>query len=181
MFTTQFWLIVIGFAQMIGCSWICSKFLKRSYKREIRSRHSYVLLAKLLAEEEKLRCNISKCNEDGTGEVYLGLPQGIVKVFSCGYDKFAISLVGAVIISDIHADMAREFCKELNAKENRKRYSVGFEPAFSKTGISMTCDFEEDGDDETTEYDILSYAKTYFEPKQQELQTIWTHKMKEIQ
>lgn len=45
----------------------------------------------------------------------------------------------------------------------------------------MTCDFEEDGDDETTEYDILSYAKTYFEPKQQELQTIWTHKMKEIQ
>lgn len=139
------------------------------------------LACQVVGRRGKLRCNISKCNEDGTGEVYLGLPQGIVKVFSCGYDKFAISLVGAVIISDIHADMAREFCKELNAKENRIRYSVGFEPAFSKTGISMTCDFEEDGDDETTEYDILSYAKTYFEPKQQELQTIWTHKMKEIQ
>lgn len=100
MFTTQFWLIAIGIAQMIGCScsWICSKFQKRSYKREIRSRHSYVLLAKLLAEEEKLRWNISKCNEDGTGEVYLVLPQGIVKVFSIGSDKFAISLVCAVII-----------------------------------------------------------------------------------
>lgn len=55
MFTTQFWLIVIGFAQMIGCCWIFSMFQKRAYKREIRSRHSYVLLAKLLAEEEKLR------------------------------------------------------------------------------------------------------------------------------
>jgi len=113
--------------------------------------------------------------------VYLGLPQGIIKVFSLGNDRFAISLVGAVIINDIHADMAREFCKELNAKESRIRYSVGYEPAFSKTGISITCDFEEDGDDETTEYNILSYTKTYLEPKQQELQTIWTHKMKEIQ
>jgi hypothetical protein len=109
MLTAQFWLIVIGFAQMIGCSWIFSMFQRRAYKREIRSRHSYVLLAKLLAEEEKLRCNISKCNEDGTGEVYLGLPQGIVKVFSIGSDKFAISLVCAVIINEIHADMAREF------------------------------------------------------------------------
>ena len=54
MFTTQFLLIVIGIAQMIGCSWIFSKFQKRTYKREIRSRHSYVLLAKLLAEEENL-------------------------------------------------------------------------------------------------------------------------------
>ena len=149
MFTTQFWLIVIGIAQMIGCSWIFSKFQKRAYKREIRSRHSYVLLAKLLAEEEKLRCNISKCNEDGTGEVYLGLPEGIVKVFSLGNGRFAIFLVGAVIINDLHVDMAREICKDLNTKESRVRYSVGFEPAFSKTGISITCDFEEDGDDET--------------------------------
>ena len=181
MFTTQFWLIVIGVAQMIGCSWIFSKFQKRSYKREIRSRHSYVLLAKLLAEEEKLRCNISKCNENGTGEVCLGLPEGIVKVFSLGNDRFAISLIGAVIINDLHVDMAREICKDLNTKESRVRYSVGFEPAFSKTGISITCDFGEDGDDETTEYDILSYAKTYLEPKQQELQTIWTQKMKKNQ
>lgn len=82
-------------------------------------------------------------------------------MFSLGNDRFAISLVGAVIINDIHADMAREFCKELNAKESRIRYSVGYEPAFSKTGISITCDFEEDGDDETTEYNILSYTKTY--------------------
>ena len=94
MFTTQFWLIVIGIAQMIGCSWIFSKFQKRTYKREIRSRHSYVLLAKLLAEEEKLRCNISKCNEDGTGEVYLGLSEGIVKVFSLGNDRFYFSCWG---------------------------------------------------------------------------------------
>ena len=178
MFTTQLWLIVIGFAQMIGCSWIFSMFQKRAYKREIRSRHSYVLLAKLLAEEEKLKRNISKCNEDGTGEVYLGLPEGIVKVFSLGNGRFAISLVGAVIINDVDADIAREFCKELNAKDSRIRYSVGFEPAFSKTGISITCDFEEDGDDETTEYDILCYAKTYLEPKQQELKVLWTCKMK---
>ena len=102
-------------------------------------------------------------------------------MFSIGSDKFAISLVCAVTINDIHADKARECCKELNAKESRIRYSVGFEPAFSKTGISITCDFEEDGDDETTEYDILSYAKTYLEPKQQELQTIWTQKMEEMQ
>ena len=80
MLTAQFWLIVIGFAQMIGCSWIFSMFQRRAYKRKIRSRHSYVLLAKLLAEEEKLGRNISKCNEDGTGEVYLGLPQGITSV-----------------------------------------------------------------------------------------------------
>lgn len=53
-------------------------------------------------------------------------------MFSLGNDRFAISLVGAVIINDIHADMAREFCKELNAKESRIRYSVGYEPAFPK-------------------------------------------------
>ena len=102
-------------------------------------------------------------------------------MFSLGNGRFAISLVGAVIINDLHVDMAREICKDLNTKESRVRYSVGFEPAFSKTGISITCDFEEDGDDETIEYDILSYAKTYLEPKRQELQTIWTHKMEEIQ
>lgn len=97
MFTTQFWLIVIGIAQMIGCSWIFSKFQKRAYKREIRSRHSYVLLAKLLAEEEKLRCNISKCNEEGTGEVYLGLPEGIVKVFSLGMIDLLFLLLGLLL------------------------------------------------------------------------------------
>lgn len=42
MFTTQFWLIVIGLAQAIGFGWISSKVQKRSYKREIRSRHSYI-------------------------------------------------------------------------------------------------------------------------------------------
>lgn len=173
MFTTQFWLIIIGLAQMFACCWIFSKFQKRSYKRNIRSKHSYVLLAILLAEEEQLRCNIKECREDGTGEVYLNLPQGIVKVFSHGIGKFAISLVGAVSINDTHADMAREFCKELNVNESRIRYSVGFEPVFSKTGFSITCDFEEETDEENAEYDILSYAKTYLEPKQQELQTLW--------
>lgn len=93
MFTTQFWLIVIGLAQAIGFGWISSKIQKRSYKREIRSRHSYVLLlAILLAEEENLRCTCD-CRGDGTGKAYLGLPQGIVKVFSRGSDGFAISLV----------------------------------------------------------------------------------------
>ena len=181
MFTTQIWLIVIGFAKMLGCCWIYNKFQERSYKRKIRSCHSYVLLAILLAEEEKLRYNSSKCNEDGTGEVYLGLPQGIVKVFSHGSDKFAISLVCAVVINEIHADIARELCKELNAKESRIRYSVSFEPSFLKTGFSITCDFEDNSDDETTEYDILSYAKTYLEPKQQELQMAWKRRMEEIQ
>lgn len=97
MFSTQFWLIVIGFVQMIGCCWIFSMFQKRAYKREIRSRHSYVLLAKLLAEEEKLSCNISKCNEDGTGEVYLGLPEGIVKVFSLGMVDLLFLLLGLLL------------------------------------------------------------------------------------
>ena len=31
MFTTQFWLIVIGFAQMIGYSWIFSMFQKQEF------------------------------------------------------------------------------------------------------------------------------------------------------
>lgn len=181
MFSTQFWLIVIGFAQMIGCCWIFNMFQKRAYKREIRSRHSYVLLAKLLAEEERLGRNISKCNADGTGEVYLGLPEGIVKVFSLGNDRFAISLVGAIIVNDLHADMARELCKNLNTKESRVRYSVGYEPAFTKTGISITCDLEDDADDETTEYNILSYTKDFLAPKQQELQTLWKRKMEELQ
>lgn len=142
---------------------------------------SFVLLAKLLAEEENLACDTRGCKEDGTGEVYLALPEGVVRVFSHRDGKFSISLLAAVLINDLHADMAREICKDLNTKESRVRYSVGFEPAFSKTGISITCDFEEDGDDETTEYDILSYAKTYLEPKQQELQTMWTQKMEEMQ
>ena len=51
----------------------------------------------------------------------------------------------------------------------------------SDIALAMNRLFEEDGDDETTEYIILSYTKTYLEPKQQELQTIWVHKMKEIQ
>ena len=54
MFTTQFWLIVIGIVQMIGCSWIFSKFQKRAYKREIRSRHSYVLLASCWQKKKNL-------------------------------------------------------------------------------------------------------------------------------
>ena len=94
MFSTQFWLIVIGFAQMMGCCWIFNMFQKRAYKREIRSRHSYVLLAKLLAEEERLGRNISKCNEDGTGEVYLGLPEGIVKVFLLEMTDLRFLLLG---------------------------------------------------------------------------------------
>ena len=58
MFTTQFWLVVIGLAQAIGFGWISSKVQKCSYKRDIRSRHSYVLLAILLAEEETAEYNI---------------------------------------------------------------------------------------------------------------------------
>ena len=177
MFTTLFWLVVIGLAQAIGFGWISSKVQKRSYKRDIRSRHSYVLLAILLAEEENLRCNTCDCREGGTGQVYLGLPQGIVKVFSRRSDGFAISLVDALVIDDMHADVARELCKELNARETRVRYSVGFEPLLSKTSFSVTCDLEEDADDETTEYNIISYTKAYLVPKQQELQTLWTRKI----
>ena len=105
----------------------------------------------------------------------------MVKVFSSVYDKFVISLVGAVFINDIHADIAHEFCKKLNTKEFLILYSVGFEPVFSKTGISITCDFEEDADYETTENDILSYVNFYLDPKQQGLQTLWKRKMEEIQ
>lgn len=76
---------------------------------------------------------------------------------------------GAVLINDLHADMAREFCKELNANEKRIRYSVGFEPAIAKTGFSITCDFEDDVDEEDAEYYILSYAKTYLDPKKRNL------------
>ncbi len=119
MFTTQFWLVVIGIAQLIGCSWIFSKFQKRSYKREIRSKHSYVLLAKLLAEEEKFGRNISKCNEDGTGEVYLGLPQGIVKVFSKGSDKNVLTfptLQGDSVTEETYNNitpLGRKYLKEV--------------------------------------------------------------------
>ena len=77
----------------------------------------------------------------------------------------------------MHADVARELCKELNARETRVRYSVGFEPLLSKTSFSVTCDLEEDADDETTEYNIISYTKAYLVPKQQELQTLWTRKI----
>ena len=180
MFTTLFWLVVIGIAQAIGFGWISSKHQRRSYNREIRSRHSYVLLAILLAEEEHLRCSCD-CRGDGTGKAYLALPQGIVKVFSRGSDGFAISLVNALVIDDMHADAARELCKDLNARETRVRYSVGFEPLLSKTSFSITCDLEEDADDETTEYNIIVYTKAYLVPKQQELQTIWTQKMEEMQ
>ena len=61
------------------------------------------------------------------------------------------------------------------------RYSVRYEPAFTKTGISITCDLEDDADDETTEYNILSYTKDFLAPKQQELQTLWKRKMEELQ
>lgn len=91
--------------------------------------------------------------------------------------SFAISLLGAVLINDLHADMAREFCKELNANEKRIRYSVGFEPAIAKTGFSITCDFEDEVDEEAAEYYILSYAKTYLGPKKQELETLWKSKI----
>lgn len=82
MFSTDFWLLIIGCAFFFGCSWIFSNFQKSSYKREIRNRRSFVLLAKLLAEEENLACDTRGCKEDGTGEVYLALPEGVVRVFS---------------------------------------------------------------------------------------------------
>lgn len=177
MFSTDFWLLIIGCAFFFGCSWIFSNFQKGAYKREIRNRRSFVLLAKLLAEEENLACDTRGCKEDGTGEVYLALPEGVVRVFSHRDGKFAISLLGAVLINDLHADMAREFCKELNANEKRIRYSVGFEPAIAKTGFSITCDFEDEVDEEAAEYYILSYVKTYLGPKKQELETLWKSKI----
>lgn len=177
MFSTDFWLLIIGCAFFFGCSWIFSNFQKSSYKREIRNRRSFVLLAKLLAEEEKIACDTRGCKGDGTGEVYLALPEGVVQVFSHRDGKFAISLLGAVLINDLHADMAREFCKELNANEKRIRYSVGFEPAIAKTGFSITCDFEDEVDEEAAEYYILSYVKTYLGPKKQELETLWKSKI----
>lgn len=40
---------------------------------------------------------------------------------------------------------------------------------------------EADGDGEdAAEYDILSYAKTYLVPKQQELQMAWERRMEEL-
>lgn len=117
MFSTDFWLLIIGCALFFGCSWISSNIQKGAYKRKIRNRRSFVLLAKLLAEEEKIACNTRGCREDGTGEVYLALPEGVVRVFSHRDGKFSISLLAAVLINDLHANMAREFCKELNANE----------------------------------------------------------------
>lgn len=94
MFSTDFWLLIIGCAFFFGCSWIFSNFQKGAYKREIRNRRSFVLLAKLLAEEEKIACDTRGCREDGTGDVYLALPEGVVRVFSHRDGKFAISLLG---------------------------------------------------------------------------------------
>lgn len=47
----------------------------------------------------------------------------------------------------------------------------------------ITCNFEEEADgdgEDAAEYDILSYAKTYLVPKQQELQMAWEHRMEEL-
>ena len=165
MFSTDFWLLIIGCAFFFGCSWIFSNFQKSSYGRDIEKK------------ELKIACDTRGCKEDGTGEVYLALPEGVVRVFSHRDGKFAISLLGAVLINDLHADMAREFCKELNANEKRIRYSVRFEPAIAKTGFSITCDFEDEVDEEAAEYYILSYVKTYLGPKKQELETLWKSKI----
>lgn len=179
----EIWFYVVSIAQSMGCAWIYSLFQKRAYKKDIRSRHSYVLLGMLLAKEEKLPYYFSGSREEGIGETYLRLPEGIIKVFSWGVDGFAISLVGAVKVDDMLASKAREFCKELNAKENRVRYSVGFDPIVSETCFTITCNFEEEADgdgEDAAEYYILSYAKTYLIPKQQELQMAWEHRMEEL-
>ena len=102
----EIWFCVVSIAQSMGCAWIYSLFQKRAYKKDIRSRHSYVLLGMLLAKEEKLPCYFSGSREEGIGETYLRLPEGIIKVFSWGVDGFAISLVGAVKVDDMLASMS---------------------------------------------------------------------------
>lgn len=60
---------------------------------------------------------------------------------------------------------------------------VGFDPIVSETCFMITCNFEEEADgdgEDAAEYYILSYAKTYLVPKQQELQMAWEHRMEEL-
>ena len=102
----EIWFCVASLAQSMGCAWIYSLFQKRAYKKDIRSRHSYVLLGMLLAKEEKLPYYFSGSREEGIGETYIRLPEGIIKVFSWGVDGFAISLVGAVKVDDMLASKA---------------------------------------------------------------------------
>ena len=78
----EIWFCVASLAQSMGCAWIYSLFQKRAYKKDIRSRHSYVLLGMLLAKEEKLPYYFSGSREEGIGETYIRLPEGIIKVFS---------------------------------------------------------------------------------------------------
>ena len=61
----EIWFCVANLVQSMGCAWIYSMYQKRAYKKDIRSRHSYVLLGMLLAKEEKLPYYFSGSREEG--------------------------------------------------------------------------------------------------------------------
>lgn len=170
---------IILLAQPIVASLILDRIYGSSYRREMRSKRSFVSLAALLAVEEEISHNKDLCKDDGTGIVFLSFPQGLVKVFSHDDGRFGITIV-ARVIDDAYVDEAREYCKELDEMDKRIRYSVGYEPYFERTCFSITCDFEEDPEDEDSEYYILDYVRSYLVPKQRELSVLWKRKMQEF-
>lgn len=175
----MFLVAIILLAQPFVTSLILNRIYGNSFRRDMRSKRSFVSLAALLAVVEEISHNKDFCKEDGTGIVFLSLPQGLVKVFSYDDGRFGITIV-ARVIDDAYVDEAREYCKELDEKDKRIRYSVGYEPYYGKTCFSITCDFEEDPEDEGSEYYILDYVRSYLGPKQRELLALWKRKMQDL-
>lgn len=88
---------IILLAQPIVATLILDRIYGSSYRREMRSKRSFVSLAALLAVEQEISHNKELCKDDGTGIVFLSFPQGLVKVFSHDDGRFGITIVVRVI------------------------------------------------------------------------------------
>lgn len=99
---------IILLAQHIVASLILDRIYGSSYRREMRSKRSFVSLAALLAVEQEISHNKELCKDDGTGIVFLSFPQGLVKVFSHDDGRFGITIVVRVI-DDAYVDEDSEY------------------------------------------------------------------------
>ena len=99
---------IILLAQPIVATLILDRIYGSSYRREMRSKRSFVSLAALLAVEQEISHNKELCKDDGTGIVFLSFPQGLVKVFSHDDGRFGITIV-ARVIDDAYVDEDSEY------------------------------------------------------------------------
>lgn len=99
---------IILLAQHIVATLILDRIYGSSYRREMRSKRSFVSLAALLAVEQEISHNKELCKDDGTGIVFLSFPQGLVKVFSHDDGRFGITIVVRVI-DDAYVDEDSEY------------------------------------------------------------------------